>query len=95
MTYPFFLTQACDVQLFSIDSDGRDGSTDVAGAIATYDQAGKLVNGHNAEYYLSNNDSYGFYSALEYGKYHVDTGITGTDIQNFQLLLIRDKSIDL
>jgi len=87
--------RACDVQLFSIDSDGRDGSTDVAGAIANCDQADQLVNGHDAEYYLANNDSYAFYAGLENGKFQVDTGITGTDIQNFQLLIIRDKSIDM
>lgn len=81
--------------MFSIDSDGRDGSTDVAGAIANCDQADQLVNGHDAEYYLANNDSYAFYAGLENGKFQVDTGITGTDIQNFQLLIIRDKSIDM
>lgn len=87
--------QACDVQLFSIDSDGLDGSTNVAGAIANCDQANELVDDKDAESYLNNNDSYTFYAGLKGGRYHVSTGATGTDIQNFQLLLIRDKSSEL
>ena len=83
----------CDVKLFSIDSDGVDGNTNVAGAIANCTQASHTVNGKTAQEYLDDNDSYNFYANLENGKYHVITGATGIDIQNFQLLLIRNKSL--
>lgn len=85
------MLQKCDVQLFSIDSDGLDGNTPAAGAVANCQQADNQVNGLPPIHYLDNNDSYTFYSNLEGGKYLITTGITGTDVQNFQILLIRSK----
>lgn len=82
----------CEVQLFSIDTDGKDGLTDVAGAIADCQQAESMVCGHSAQHYLDEHDSYSFYANLEAGKYQIVTGVTGTDVQNLQLLLIRHKS---
>jgi len=64
----------------------------VAGAIADCFQAKHKVNGKTAQEYLENNDSFSFYAGLEGGKYHVRTGVTGTDIQNFQLLLVRNRT---
>ncbi|KAF6029692.1 GLYCTK [Bugula neritina] len=84
--------QACDVQLLSIDSDGTDGGTNVAGALANHEQAECIVNGKTAQEYLDNNDSFNFYKHLDNGRYHVTTGPTGTDIQNLQILLIRNRS---
>lgn len=80
------------MQLFSIDSDGRDGGFDVSGAIANCSLAGQKVIGKTAQHYLDENDSYTFFANLENGKYHIVTGSTGTDIQNFQLLIIRNTT---
>ncbi|XP_067936933.1 glycerate kinase-like isoform X2 [Watersipora subatra] len=82
----------CDVQLLSVDSDGIDGGNEVAGAIANCTQADQIVCGKTAQQYLDEHDSYTFYKNLESGKYHVSTGATGIDVQNFQLLLIRNNS---
>lgn len=92
LTQLFYIIQACDVQLFSIDTDGMDGCTEVAGAIANCAQAERIIHGKSAQEYLDNHDSFSFFKHLDQGKYHIVTGATGTDIQNFQILLIRNKS---
>jgi hydroxypyruvate reductase len=68
-------------------TDGTDGPTDAAGAIATGDtmeQAAKL--NLNAHQYLADNNSYPFFEAL--GDL-VKTGPTGTNVMDIHILLSR------
>jgi glycerate 2-kinase len=67
-------------------TDGTDGPTDAAGAIAdgsTVARAEAL--GMNAASYLANNDSYRFFDAL--GDL-IKTGPTGTNVADVQVILV-------
>jgi glycerate kinase len=75
--------------LLSAGTDGQDGPTPAAGAYAFP----KLVTmataqGLDAMTYLKNNDSFSFYSRFENGKYLVNTGLTGTNVMDLQVLLL-------
>lgn len=75
-----------DVVVFSGGTDGTDGPTDAAGAIAdgaTLQRASEL--GLNAPQALANNDSYHFFENL--GDL-VKTGPTGTNVMDVRLVLI-------
>ena len=68
-------------------TDGRDGPTDVAGAVAD----GGTVNrgkrrGLDAAAYLKRNDSYTFFKRVGG---HIVTGYTGTNVNDLYLILIR------
>ncbi len=74
-----------NVLVLSAGTDGTDGPTDAAGAIATgstVDRAQTM--GIDAQEYLSRNDSYSFFSAL--GDL-VKTGPTGTNVMDIHVLL--------
>jgi len=74
------------VLIFSAGTDGTDGPTDAAGAIAdgsTVPRALKL--GLSPGEYLANNDSYNFFKAL--GDL-VITGPTGTNVMDVRIMLI-------
>lgn len=80
------LARASGVTLFSAGTDGIDGPTDAAGAIAddsTLDRAAKAGLGVCAS--LNNNDSYRFFEAL--GDL-VKTGPTGTNVADVRIVLI-------
>jgi len=66
--------------IFSAGTDGLDGPTDAAGAIA--DQRMPLV---DAQQFLDNNDSYHFF---EKWNALVKTGPTGTNVMDVRILLI-------
>ena len=71
---------------FSAGTDGSDGPTDAAGAMAdgaTTERAAAL--GLNAAALLVNNDSYRFFAPL--GDL-VKTGPTGTNVMDVRLMLI-------
>jgi len=73
------------VTIFSAGTDGSDGPTDAAGAIAderTVARAGAM--GMNARWYLAENDSYRFFERLE-GL--VKTGPTGTNVMDVRIIL--------
>lgn len=75
-----------NVTIFSGGTDGTDGPTDAAGAIAdgtTLSRAREL--GLDAGEYLANNDSYRFFEAL--GDL-VKTGPTGTNVADVRLVLV-------
>jgi glycerate-2-kinase len=72
--------------LASIGTDGIDGPTDAAGAIAdatTLDRA--RAAGQSAERALANNDAYAFFDAL--GDL-IHTGPTGTNVGDLQVILL-------
>jgi glycerate 2-kinase len=76
-----------DTVILSAGTDGTDGPTDAAGAIAdgaTLARAQAL--GLDASAYLKNNDSYHFFQAT--GDL-IKTGPTGTNVADIQLILVR------
>ena len=78
------------LEFLSGGTDGQDGPTDAAGALANP----FLVNwaekeGHDAKEYLENNDSYHFFHYVRNGRYHVKTGLTGTNVMDIQCLLVQ------
>lgn len=74
-----------DVLILSAGTDGTDGPTDAAGAIATGDTVGRArrLGIHPGEY-LADNNSYPFFDAL--GDL-IRTGPTGTNVMDIHLLL--------
>jgi len=84
------LDGAGPVTIFSAGTDGIDGPTDVAGAIAdesTVSRARSL--GLDALAYLENNDSYHFFQPLEA---LVKTGPTGTNVMDARIFLVPRRS---
>jgi len=76
-----------DVAIMSAGTDGVDGPTNAAGAIAdgtTRDRSRAL--GLDAAAFLRNNDSYRFFEAI--GDL-IKTGPTGTNVADIQLILVR------
>jgi hydroxypyruvate reductase len=68
------------------DTDGIDGSEDNAGAISAPDTLARAAAlGLNAQQHLSNNDGYGFFSAL--GDL-VITGPTRTNVNDYRAILV-------
>lgn len=70
----------------SISTDGADGLTDAAGAIADGSTMGRgKLSGHDAHKYLANDDSYNYFKAM--GDL-IKTGPTGTNVMDIQVLII-------
>lgn len=81
-----------DVVLLSAGTDGIDGPTDAAGAIATpFIVDAAQHEGKNAVSYLVDNNSYNFYHSLNNGLWHVKIGHTGTNVMDIILVLIKRK----
>ncbi len=80
------------ISLLSAGTDGTDGPTDAAGALVDGSTARKARElGVHPETYLSNNDSYTFFSRLDElsgERYHLKTGPTGTNVMDMQILMI-------
>jgi len=75
-----------DVHALACDTDGIDGSEDNAGAISAPDTLARAAAlGLNAQQHLSNNDGYGFFSAL--GDL-VITGPTRTNVNDYRAILV-------
>jgi glycerate-2-kinase len=78
------------VWVAGMGTDGRDGPTDAAGAIV---DGGTVVHarrkGYNATAYLSRNDSYTFFKRAGG---HILSGLTGTNVNDLYLLLVRPKA---
>jgi hydroxypyruvate reductase len=73
-----------DVVILSAGTDGTDGPTDAAGAIA---DGGTIARAAlDAAAYLANNDSYHFFEHL--GDL-IKTGPTGTNVADVRVLLLR------
>ncbi len=69
-----------DVMLVSIATDGEDGPTDAAGAVVTGQSAGRAeMLGMSAAEYLSRNDAYSFFNALDD---LIRTGPSGTNVND-------------
>lgn len=72
------------VTIFSAGTDGSDGPTDAAGAIADQNT---LRAGPDARAFLKNNDSYHFFEKISS---LIKTGPTGTNVMDVRILLIAD-----
>jgi glycerate 2-kinase len=85
------ITGLKEVVVFSGGTDGSDGPTDAAGAIADGGtiERGRLL-GLDARAYLENNDSYRFFEKL--GDL-VKTGPTGTNVADVRLVLVTSPAI--
>ena len=82
--------ECLDCVFTSVGTDGQDGPCDAAGAvvdptvfITAQDQ------GLHPMRSLSDNDSYGFFSTLNFGKNLIKTGLTGTNVMDIHILLMR------
>ncbi|XP_029455346.1 glycerate kinase [Rhinatrema bivittatum] len=81
-----------DIVFLSGGTDGQDGPTEAAGAFSTP----KLVEqaeqeGLEVEAFLSRNDSYTFFSKFQGGRSLLLTGLTGTNVMDIQVVLIRKR----
>ncbi|HYL34419.1 MAG TPA: glycerate kinase [Bryobacteraceae bacterium] len=75
-----------DAVILSAGTDGRDGPTDAAGAIADGTTLSRAqARGRDATAYLANNDSYRFFEPL---RDLIKTGPTGTNVADIQLILV-------
>ena len=78
------------VQFLSFGTDGQDGPCDAAGAMSDPGLLSRAQEqGLDVEEYLDNNDTFNFFAALEDGKHHLISGLTGTNVMDLQLLLIQ------
>ncbi|NXG64251.1 GLCTK kinase, partial [Hemiprocne comata] len=80
----------CEIIFLSGGTDGQDGPTEAAGAFCSPELVGEaLQEGLNVETFLSNNDSYTFFSQFQGGHHLLVTGLTGTNVMDIQAILIR------
>ncbi|NXI49513.1 GLCTK kinase, partial [Chloroceryle aenea] len=80
----------CEIIFLSGGTDGQDGPTEAAGAFCSPELVGEaLQEGLNVEAFLSNNDSYTFFSQFQGGHHLLVTGLTGTNVMDIQAILIR------
>jgi len=79
------LREMKDVMLISLATDGEDGPTDAAGAVATNETASRAEKlGLSMTDYLSRNDAYTFFDKL--GDL-IKTGPSGTNVNDLVLCL--------
>ena len=77
-----------NIALVAFGTDGQDGPTDAAGAIGQASiVSAAMKQGLDAEMYLKQSDSYSFFSMLDGGRYHIKTGLTGTNVMDLHLIL--------
>jgi len=75
-----------DVVLVALGTDGTDGPTDAAGAVATGRTLARArERGLDARAYLRNNDAYAFFDALDD---LIRTGPTGTNVNDLLFLYV-------
>jgi glycerate-2-kinase len=70
-----------------IGTDGRDGPTDVAGAVVDGHMVARAEKkGYHPAEYLARNDSYRFFKNVGG---HIITGLTGTNVNDLYMMIIR------
>ncbi|BES95748.1 Glycerate kinase [Nesidiocoris tenuis] len=81
-----------NVVLLSCGTDGIDGPTDAAGAIGYIGQTEiAKENNLSVEKFISENDSYNFYSTLNQGEDLVKVGHTGTNVMDMMIMVVQSK----
>ena len=77
-----------EVTFVSFGTDGQDGPTDAAGAVVDVNTWQDIVNsGLNPEDYLIRNDSNTLLAKFNEGRNLIQTGLTGTNVMDIQVLL--------
>uniref|UniRef100_A0A1B6EA41 Glycerate kinase n=1 Tax=Clastoptera arizonana TaxID=38151 RepID=A0A1B6EA41_9HEMI len=80
------------VSFLSAGTDGIDGPTDAAGAIAYSGQMDAAIQQNlSPQSYVDNNDSYNFFCKLNKGDDLIKTGHTGVNVMDLQFLSIEIK----
>ena len=81
----------CESSVFvSVGTDGQDGDCDGAGAMVDPSSLDSAEDqGLDPKISLLENDSYTFFSSLNFGKNLIRTGLTGTNVMDLHLLLLR------
>ncbi len=78
-----------DARLLSAGTDGIDGPTDAAGAVGDSRLVSRAIEaGLNPTRAMEENDSNGFFSALDGGLDLVTVGHTGTNVMDVHLLCV-------
>nr|XP_056719364.1 glycerate kinase [Euleptes europaea] len=73
-------------------TDGQDGPTEAAGAFSSPELVGEAEQeGFDVEAFLSSNDSYTFFSRFQNGRHLLMTGLTGTNVMDIHVVLIRAR----
>lgn len=86
------LRENFDVFFMSAGTDGIDGPTDAAGAMADNGMISQcLEQGLSVSKYVSNNDCYTLLSALNAGRNLIKVGHTGTNVMDVHCMLIQKK----
>ncbi|KAK8785336.1 hypothetical protein V5799_008297 [Amblyomma americanum] len=91
---PELQPQRAELLVMAAGTDGQDGPTDAAGAmahIATIPEA--RAQGINAAEDLERNDSHHFFRTYSNGADHLITGLTGTNVMDLHMLLLRRKPV--
>ncbi|XP_068951663.1 glycerate kinase [Petaurus breviceps papuanus] len=79
-----------EVLFLSGGTDGQDGPTDATGAWITPGLASEAATeGLDIAAFLANNDSHTFFQHLQSGVHLLCTGLTGTNVMDVHLLLLR------
>ena len=85
----------CSPVFLSAGTDGQDGPTAAAGAVidahTIIDAIAQDLSPHK---YLADNDSYNFFRSVSDGSYHIITGLTGTNVMDIQILLLKPNRVD-
>jgi len=77
------------VAFLTAGTDGQDGPTDAAGALADPGLIGRAArSGIDAETFLRENDAYTFFSQVDKGRNLLKTGLTGTNVMDVHILLV-------
>nr|XP_033781681.1 glycerate kinase [Geotrypetes seraphini]XP_033781682.1 glycerate kinase [Geotrypetes seraphini]XP_033781683.1 glycerate kinase [Geotrypetes seraphini]XP_033781684.1 glycerate kinase [Geotrypetes seraphini]XP_033781685.1 glycerate kinase [Geotrypetes seraphini]XP_033781686.1 glycerate kinase [Geotrypetes seraphini]XP_033781687.1 glycerate kinase [Geotrypetes seraphini] len=84
-----------DIVFLSGGTDGQDGPTDAAGAFCSLELVKQAEQeGLDVEAFLGCNDSYTFLSKFQNGHSLLLTGLTGTNVMDIQIILIRNRDLN-
>lgn len=84
------------IAFLSGGTDGQDGPTDVAGGMVTEGFISECEDVEvNVQSYLDNNDTYNLFKRIKNGSGFVKTGLTGTNVMDVQILIVRPRKIDM
>ncbi|CAG9856845.1 unnamed protein product [Phyllotreta striolata] len=82
--------ESADISFLSCGTDGIDGPTDAAGAMAIRNSPENTPD-VNPESFLNNNDAYSFYEKYNGGECLVKIGHTGTNVMDIHVMIIQPK----
>jgi len=78
------------VEFLSCGTDGQDGPTSAAGGVVDIKFIEECLKSRvDPVSYLENNDTYTLLSKVRNGQYLVNTGFTGTNVMDIQLLIVK------